>query len=250
MAELVAVGGAVCAAAKVANKGVKAATGRSIARHCRSAAKGLRNIVLQKAGEKLSKEAEERLFNQEERAEFERRLGSLKTLLERVASNPAADDPSVIQELVGLQEFFEGATPRYAEERAGVLTAIDQRINTLHLALSNATSMQLVEVIRKTMSEASIRDKIQDQVDAEATVANRYAFVSPKKKALIGSGSFAKTWKMKNKEDGRIYAVKQTDVQSAQQHGLAIEDLREEAARLQMLHHRSSCSRARSKENQ
>ena len=123
-----------------------------------------------------------------------------------------------------------------------MLTAIDQRINTLHLALNNATSRDSIATLllrpsAKTMSEASIRDKIQDQVDAEATVANRYAFVSPKKKALIGSGSFAKTWKMKNKEDGRIYAVKQTDVQSAQQHGLAIEDLREEAARLQMLHH-------------
>ena len=232
------------AAVSAVNSAVKAATGKSIARNCYSAFKGFRKRVLQKAGEKagekLSKEAEEVLFNQEERAEFERRLGSHENLLESVASNPAADDPSVIQELVGLQEFLEGATPRYAEERAGVLTAIDQRINTLHLALNNATSRDsrhILEAISKMMSEASIRDKIQDQVDAEATVANRYEFVSPKKKALIGSGSFAKTWKMKNKEDKRIYAVKQTDVQSAQQHGLAIDDLREEAARLQMLHH-------------
>ena len=232
------------AAVSAVNSAVKAATGKSIARNCYSAFKGFRKRVLQKAGEKagekLSKEAEEVLFNQEERAEFERRLGSHENLLESVASNPAADDPSVIQELVGLQEFLEGATPRYAEERAGVLTAIDQRINTLHLALNNTTSRHsrhILEAISKMMSEASIRDKIQDQVDAEATVANRYAFVSPKKEALIGSGSFAKTWKMKNKEDKRIYAVKQTDVQSAQQHGLAIDDLREEAARLQMLHH-------------
>ena len=220
-----------------ANSAVKLATGKSIARNCRSAAKGLRNIVLRKAGEKASQKAEELLFNKQERAEFERRLGSLENVLESVASNPAADDLSVIQELLGLQKFLEGATANDADERAGVLTAIDQRVTTLNLALSNATSMQLVEAIRKTMSEASIRDKIKRQEEAEATVANRYAFVSPKKKALIGSGSFAKTWKMKNKEDKRIYAVKHTDIQSAQQHGLAIDDLREEAARLQMLHH-------------
>ena len=234
------------AAVSAVNSAVKAATGKSIARNCYSAFKGFRKRVLQKAGEKagekLSKEAEEVLFNQEERAEFERRLGSHENLLESVASNPAADDPSVIQELVGLQEFLEGATPRYAEERAGVLTAIDQRINTLHLALNNATSRDsrhILEAISKMMSEASIRDKIQDQVDAEATVAKGYAFVSPKKKALIGSGSFARTWKMKNKEDKRIYAVKHTDILSAQTKGVTMENLREEAARLQMLNHQN-----------
>ena len=129
-----------CAAAKVANKGVKAATGRSIAKHCKSAAKGLRNIVLRKAGEKASKEAEELLFNKQERAEFVDRLDSLETLLKSVASNPAAEDDSVKQELLGLQEFLEGATARYGEERVDVLNAIDRRINTLHLAFSNATA--------------------------------------------------------------------------------------------------------------
>ena len=61
MAELVGVGLA-CAGAKAASKGVKAATGKSIVSHCKSAAKGLRNIVLQKAVEKASKKAEEVLF--------------------------------------------------------------------------------------------------------------------------------------------------------------------------------------------
>ena len=84
------------AAVSAVNSAVKAATGKSIARNCYSAFKGFRKRVLQKAGEKagekLSKEAEEVLFNQEERAEFERRLGSHENLLESVASNPAADD--------------------------------------------------------------------------------------------------------------------------------------------------------------
>ena len=66
-----------CAGAKAANKAVKEVTGKSIAKHCKSAAKGLRNIVLRKAGEKASKEAEELLFNKQERAEFVDRLDSL-----------------------------------------------------------------------------------------------------------------------------------------------------------------------------
>ena len=129
-----------CAGAKAANKAVKEVTGKSIAKHCKSAAKGLRNIVLRKAGEKASKEAEELLFNKQERAEFVDRLDSLETLLESVASNPAAEDESVKQELLGLQEFLERATARYGEERVDVLNAIDRRINTLHLAFSNATA--------------------------------------------------------------------------------------------------------------
>ena len=138
MPELFAVG--ACAAAKAVNKAVKEVTGKSIAKHCKSAAKGLRNIVLRKAGEKASKEAEELLFNKQERAEFVDRLDSLETLLESVASNPAAEDDSVKQELLGLQEFLEGATARYGEERVDVLNAIDRRINTLHLAFSNAAA--------------------------------------------------------------------------------------------------------------
>ena len=47
----------------VLNSAVKTATGKSIANNCRSALKGLRNIVLQKAGKKATKEAEELLFN-------------------------------------------------------------------------------------------------------------------------------------------------------------------------------------------
>ena len=116
MAELFAFP-AACAGAKAANKVVKEVTGKSAYKHCRSAVKGLRNIVLgrveDEVGERLSEEVQE-FFSQEERAAFERRLGSLDNLLDSVANNPAADDPSVIQELVGLQEFLEGATPRYA----------------------------------------------------------------------------------------------------------------------------------------
>ena len=68
MAELVAVG-AACALAKGASKVVEAATGKSIATNCKSAIKGLRKWVLQKAGEKagekLGKEAAEYFFNRD-----------------------------------------------------------------------------------------------------------------------------------------------------------------------------------------
>ena len=56
MPELFAVG--ACAAAKAVNKAVKEVTGKSIANHCKSAAKGLRNIVLQKAGEAMEHSAD------------------------------------------------------------------------------------------------------------------------------------------------------------------------------------------------
>ena len=145
MAEF-AVGGAVCAAAKVANKGVKAATGKSIVSHCKSAAKGLRNIVLQKAGEKASKKAEEVIFKQEERAEFKRRLGSLEKLLDDVESNPAvAADPSVVAELEALCSVLKKAASARldADGRSDALTAIDRHMNSLHLALAANTNKKI-----------------------------------------------------------------------------------------------------------
>ena len=134
---------AACAGAKAANKAVKEVTGKSIVSHCKSAAKGLRNIVLQKAGEKASKKAEEVLFNQEARAEFKRRLDSLEYLLDDVASNSAmVADPSVVAELEALCSVLKSAASARldADGRSDALTAIDRHMNSLHLALAANTN--------------------------------------------------------------------------------------------------------------
>ena len=214
MAELLAFP-AACAGAKAANKVVKEVTGKSPYKHCRSAVKGLRNIVLgrveDEVGERLSEEIQE-LFSQEERAVFERRLGSLDNLLDSVANNPAADDPSVTRELVDLKTVLDTAiAAKNAQGRADALTAISDQMISLILALSNAAPRYIAEILRNF--DAGIREKIQALKKPETTVANRYEFVSPKNKAFIGAGSFAKTWKMK--KGGRIYAVKHTDILSA-----------------------------------
>ena len=141
MAELIAFP-AACAGAKAANKVVKEVTGKSPYHHCRSAVKGLRNIVLgrveDEVGERLSEEVQE-LFSQEERAAFERRLGSLDNLLDSVANNPAADDPSVDAELMGLKTVLENASAaKNAQGRADALSDISNQMISLNLALSIA----------------------------------------------------------------------------------------------------------------
>ena len=143
---------AACAGAKAANKAVKEVTGKSIVSHCKSAAKGLRNIVLQKAGEKASKEAEELLFNKKERAEFKRRLDSLEYLLDDVASNSAmAADPSVVAELEALCSVLKKAASARldADGRSDALTAIDRHMNSLHLALAANTNKKIQNVEEK-----------------------------------------------------------------------------------------------------
>ena len=237
MAELIAFP-AACAGAKAANKVVKEVTGKSPYHHCRSAVKGLRNIVLgrveDEVGERLSEEVQE-LFSQEDRAAFERRLGSLDNLLDSVANNPAADDPSVDAELMGLKTVLENASAaKNAQGRADALSDISNQMISLNLALSIAAPSYMSQAMHNF--DAGIREKIQALKKPEATVANRYEFVSPKNKAFIGAGSFARTWKMTNKK-GHIYAVKHTDILSAKSHGVTMENLWEEAARLQMLHH-------------
>ena len=141
MAELIAFP-AACAGAKAANKVVKEVTGKSPYKHCRSAVKGLRNIVLgrveDEVGERLSEEVQE-LFSQEDRAAFERRLGSLDNLLDSVANNPAADDPSVDAELMGLKTVLENASAaKNAQGRADALSDISNQMISLNLALSIA----------------------------------------------------------------------------------------------------------------
>ena len=151
MAELVAVG-AACALAKGASKVVEAATGKSIATNCKSAIKGLRKWVLQKAGEKagekLGKEAEEYFFNKKERDEFADRLDSLEYLLDDVASNSAmAADPSVVAELEALCSVLKSAASARldADGRSDALTAIDRHMNSLHLALAANTNKKNTE---------------------------------------------------------------------------------------------------------
>ena len=141
----------------VLNSAVKTATGKSIANNCRSALKGLRNIVLQKAGKKATKEAEELLFNKKKRAEFGNRLDSLENLLASVASNPAAEDESVKQELVGLQEFLEGATANDADERAGVLKTITERMTSLNTALLLTANKQSETEKRREYKDTQIK---------------------------------------------------------------------------------------------
>jgi len=143
---------AACAGAKAANKAVKEVTGKSIVSHCKSAAKGLRNIVLQKAVEKASKKAEEVLFNQEARAEFKRRLDSLEYLLDDVASNSAmVADPSVVAELEALCSVLKSAASARldADGRSDALTAIDRHMNSLHLALAANTNKKIQNVEEK-----------------------------------------------------------------------------------------------------
>ena len=143
---------AACAGAKAANKAVKEVTGKSIVSHCKSAAKGLRNIVLQKAVEKASKKAEEVLFNQEARAEFKRRLDSLEYLLDDVASNSAmVADPSVVAELEVLCSVLKSAASARldADGRSDALTAIDRHMNSLHLALAANTNKKIQNVEEK-----------------------------------------------------------------------------------------------------
>ena len=143
---------AACAGAKAANKAVKEVTGKSIVSHCKSAAKGLRNIVLQKAGEKASKEAEELLFNKKERAEFKRRLDSLEYLLDDVASNSAmAADPSVVAELEALCSVLKKAASARldADGRSDALTAIDRHMTSLNVAIDANTNKKIQNVEEK-----------------------------------------------------------------------------------------------------
>ena len=152
MAELVAVG-AACALAKGASKVVEAATGKSIATNCKSAIKGLRNWVLQKAGEKagekLGKEAEEYFFNKNERDEFADRLDSLEYLLDDVASNSAmAADPSVVAELDELCSVLKDAARAKldADGRRATLTNIDRHMNSLTVAIAANTNKKVQDV--------------------------------------------------------------------------------------------------------
>ena len=95
---------AACAGAKAANKAVKEVTGKSIVSHCKSAAKGLRNIVLQKAGEKASKDsADEVLFRQRSALSSSSTASTLSNICWMMAQWSAmAADPSVVAELEGL----------------------------------------------------------------------------------------------------------------------------------------------------
>ena len=152
MAELVAVG-AACALAKGASKVVEAATGKSIATNCKSAIKGLRNWVLQKAGEKagekLGKEAAEYFFNKKERDEFSDRLDSLEYLLDDVASNSAmAADPSVVAELDELCSVLKDAARAKldADGRRATLTNIDRHMNSLTVAIAANTNKKVQDV--------------------------------------------------------------------------------------------------------
>ena len=141
---------AACAGAKAANKAVKEVTGKSIVSHCKSAAKGLRNIVLRKAGEKASKEAEELLFNKQERAEFVDRLDSLEQLLDDVETNSAmAADPSVVAELEALTSVLEGAASVRldADGRSAALTAIDRHMTSLNVAIAANTNKTVQEIM-------------------------------------------------------------------------------------------------------
>ena len=152
MAELVAVG-AACALAKGASKVVEAATGKSIATNCKSAIKGLRKWVLQKAGEKagekLGKKAEEYFFNKNERDEFADRLDSLEYLLDDVASNSAmAADPSVVAELDELCSVLKDAARAKldADGRRATLTNIDRHMNSLTVAIAANTNKKVQDV--------------------------------------------------------------------------------------------------------
>ena len=57
---------------------------------------------------------------------------------------------------------------------------------------------------------------------------------SDQEASLLGEGSFGATHKMKNKDDGRVYAVKLMKIKKT---GVGVAKLREEAAKLSMLNH-------------
>eukprot|EP00281_Chroomonas_sp_CCMP1168_P033440 CAMPEP_0206256296 /NCGR_PEP_ID=MMETSP0047_2-20121206/24694_1 /ASSEMBLY_ACC=CAM_ASM_000192 /TAXON_ID=195065 /ORGANISM="Chroomonas mesostigmatica_cf, Strain CCMP1168" /LENGTH=1298 /DNA_ID=CAMNT_0053682731 /DNA_START=78 /DNA_END=3975 /DNA_ORIENTATION=- len=70
----------------------------------------------------------------------------------------------------------------------------------------------------------------------DATEEN-FSFYPDKEAALIGEGAFGKTYKMKSKMDGQIYAVKMINVARAERNGLPVVHLKREVQMLLKLAH-------------
>ncbi|CAH0370801.1 unnamed protein product [Pelagomonas calceolata] len=183
------------------------AAGSAAAPYCKKLAEKIQEFVLKRAGE----EVDERVFRKGERAEFENGLEDLAVLLESVALNPAVDDQFVRNTLDGLGKSIEvAADAKYTNEREAARNVINDRKNNLILALVNVTSAR--EYTRSAGGERQT---------GQGGIETLYTYEPSKKESLLGTGAFANVYKMRNKGDKLIYAVKLTMIEGARQNGIS-----------------------------
>ena len=79
------------------------------------------------------------------------------------------------------------------------------------------------------MNEPAIQDQyVYDPYDSDD---------SDQEASLLGEGSFGTTHKMRNTDDGLVYAVKLMKIKKTKKMGVPVEKLQQEAVRLARLNH-------------
>ena len=242
--------------ATAVNSAVRGATGKSIAQNCSSLLNKVRSKVLgtvvdvtaKQLAEDAWKKAEDRITGLErnERLAFSQRLAALGKTLWNLEANPIVEDEGVKGALDGLRGSLERAVAGTddAAARGRASADIQGYAQNLSIAMTAASAKRsdasaAASANRSASFHAETTDGINElkaKIDAlqmnEAAIQDQYVYDpydsdDDQEASLLGWGSFGSTHKMRNEEDGCVYAVKLINIKRA---GVGVEKLREECA--------------------
>ena len=146
-------------------------------------------------------------------------------------------------QLLGQQTV--DANNQAAAQRAAIMCGIErgsaverEELSTLGLKLDQIAA-DVSTVIDQNLKHQESLDEIKEMVAAkERFVYDPYdSDDSDQEASLLGWGSFGSTHKMRNKDDGLVYAVKLMKIKKTKKMGVPVEKLQQEAVRLAKLNH-------------
>ena len=230
------------------NSAVRAATGKSIAQNCWSLIGKARSKVLGTVSERLAEEAwkkaEEAITGAErkERVAFSQQLAALGRTLRNLEA-PIVEDEAVKGALDVLYRSLERAVEGTdaAVERGRAYVEIQGYAQNLDIAMTAASAKcSDASAAAEMMSLDEINAGVKQLLANEGATQERFVYDpydsddSDQEKSLLGEGSFGATHKMKNTDDGCVYAVKLMKIKKT---GVGVMTLREETARLSRMNH-------------